>query len=338
MSSARTRCRCILGKTPAFGFTLVEIMIAMVIGLFLILGASNIFVISRQSSNVDESIARLHETARYAISVIASDVLMANYWGLSKDGAAINSGTALVAGTNALACGPKYAIDFDRFIDASNNTYALPTATCGPYNSSAVASADTLTVRRAEISRASPVASNKLQLCSARSGAQVIRGSDCARPAEVHDLIVNAYYVGSQSSAGRTIPSLRRKVLGVASDGNGPGFKDEEVITGVEDMQVQLGWDASASASAMRYVNPGNEALATGQVVAVRIWLLVRTEIAEGAFQDSRIYSYGDRSAVNGTVSSLNAADAAGKAYAPRDGFRRLLIERTFFIRNAIGT
>jgi hypothetical protein len=84
-------------------------------------------------------------------------------------------------------------------------------------------------------------------------------------------------------------------------------------------------------------VNPS--AIPAGaQVVSVRIWLLVRAENPEVGFRDTRTYQYADRATATGTTNNLNAANAAGRAYAPADSFRRLLVSRTIQIRNALGT
>ena len=76
---------------------------------------------------------------------------------------------------------------------------------------------------------------------------------------------------------------------------------------------------------------------ATVQVVAVRVWLLLRSLTPSGGFTDTNTYQYGDRSIANGTVATLTGA-SAGKAYAPKDHFLRLLVSRTIMLRNAAGT
>ena len=87
---------------------------------------------------------------------------------------------------------------------------------------------------------------------------------------------------------------------------------------------------------------------AGAQIVAVRIWLLVRSDIAENGFTDSRIYQYGDRLQATGVTGDLNAAAGAGRAYQPSGNadatftgpqhVRRLLVSRTIQLRNALGT
>jgi len=212
------------------GVNLVEIMVAMVIGLFLVLGATTLYVNTKKTSDVDDSIARLQETARYAMSVIEDDVRMSNYYGLLKGGAAIeNKNTnsvvpnakaviGAIAGSATVACGVDYASDVEEYIGATNNGYLsnpLYSIGCSAWGA-AVSSADTLTVRRVEVSTAA-ASNTQVQVCSTRNSANVTKSTSATCPAppvgEFHNLVVNGYYVDQQSTQSTTYPSLRRKRL-----------------------------------------------------------------------------------------------------------------------------
>jgi len=147
---------------------------------------------------------------------------------------------------------------------------------------------------------------------------------------------VHSYYVDRDSTQQVGVPALHQWSL------NGtPNFVDNEIISGIEDLQVQFGIDPTGnSGSATQYVDAfGPAVLPLGaQIVAVRIWLLVRSDVLEVGFTDNSTYQYGNRALANGTVADLNTAGAAGKAYAPADGFRRVLVSRTIMLRNALGT
>jgi type IV pilus assembly protein PilW len=56
------------------GFTLVELMIAMMLGLFLIGGVISVFLSNRQVYRQNDNLARMQESARYAFEVIARDI------------------------------------------------------------------------------------------------------------------------------------------------------------------------------------------------------------------------------------------------------------------------
>lgn len=81
------------------GVTLVELMVALAIGSFLIIGAVQIANQSRHAFRVNESIAKVQETAQFAIDTIEADLRMASSWGQTSrfdaiDGRALDVGTA----------------------------------------------------------------------------------------------------------------------------------------------------------------------------------------------------------------------------------------------------
>jgi len=63
------------------GMTLVEIMIAMLIGAFLIGGILQIFISSKQTYRMQEGLSRLQENGRFAMEFLTRDIRMADYWG-----------------------------------------------------------------------------------------------------------------------------------------------------------------------------------------------------------------------------------------------------------------
>jgi hypothetical protein len=113
---------------------------------------------------------------------------------------------------------------------------------------------------------------------------------------------------------------------------------------------VETNITAAPTGNATRYVNPDDALFAgTGwQIVSVRVWLLVRSDAPEVGFIDGRTYEYGDRLQAAGTTADLADAGEAGKAFQPAASdddsatsikrFRRMLVSRTFQLRNTVGT
>ena len=81
------------------GITLVELMVALAIGSFLMIGAIQIYSQSRQAFVVNESIARVQETAQFAMDTIEADLRMASNWGRNSRGLAVE-GRSLVGDLN----------------------------------------------------------------------------------------------------------------------------------------------------------------------------------------------------------------------------------------------
>ena len=146
------------------------------------------------------------------------------------------------------------------------------------------------------------------------------------RPASsTHNLVVNSYYVASDSKLVPGVPTLRRKRLSAV--GGVPGIVDEEVAPGVENLQIQLGIDINGDNTVDRYVNPGTglydpndtaNFVPGARVITARVWLLVRGISPENGIVDSTDYEPGD---VDLGVFS--------------DSYRRMLVSKTILLRNA---
>ncbi|NDP48689.1 MAG: prepilin-type N-terminal cleavage/methylation domain-containing protein [Sulfuriferula multivorans] len=66
---------------PQSGFGLIELMIAMTLGLVLLGSIGYVFIGSRGAFRVTDNLSRMQENARYALDVIGRDVRMAGYVG-----------------------------------------------------------------------------------------------------------------------------------------------------------------------------------------------------------------------------------------------------------------
>ena len=336
------------------GLTLIELMIAMTIGLVLVGGAFKIFMDSSRTYGIHETESRLEENARYVYSVLEADVRMAGYWGYAKGVSGIIGTTpqtdpaaTTLAGAAASSCGTNFGTDLGTPLEGSNDRYTLG---CVAYQSRFMPSADTLTVRRAGLN-ASAVGANAigpLRICSTRTNVSLVNTVNACQadqtvaensPGTIHDLVVHTYYVARDASSGSNVPTLWRKSLN--NVGTVPTFQDEEILAGVEDFQVQFGIDYTGTTGvAQQYVDPvAAGALPSGaQIVAVRLWVLIRSDTLEPGFTDNRTYVYGNRSTQNGTVNDLTSGSNGGLAYQPNDQYRRLLVSRTVMIRNVLGT
>jgi hypothetical protein len=131
---------------------------------------------------------------------------------------------------------------------------------------------------------------------------------------EVRDLEVRTFYIANNSVGLAGWPSLRVKSLTEAA--GAAQFRDEEVLPGVEDLQVEFGLSENGL---VRYVAPDLATLRGKQAVAVRVWLRIRADTTEGGFLDGRPLAYAGVSFVP------SPAEAAQ---------RRVLVERTFALRN----
>ncbi|MDH3550723.1 MAG: PilW family protein [Gammaproteobacteria bacterium] len=321
------------------GLTLIELMVALAIGSFLIIGAIQIYNQSRQAFVVNESIARVQETAQFAMDTIEADLRMASNWGRNSRGLAVE-GRSLVGDANPTdltvptpSCGDSWAFDLARPIDGSDNTYTLPCAASG----GSAGSSDVITVRRASVQPVLPEA-GRLQIQSTRIQGELFEMDTVPAAFQpitnhpitgvpssgTHNLMVNSYYVSPTSTLIPGVPTLRRKTLTVRS--GAPFIEDQEVAPGVENIQLQLGIDVDADNTVDRYVNPGDDVYnpaAAGyipgvRVITARVWIIVRSVTTEFGLRDARTYQPG-----NANMGQMN------------DSFRRLQVSKTILLRNA---
>ncbi len=314
------------------GFGLVELMIALVIGAFLMSAAIAMYLKARDVRTALDANARMQEIARYAMTAIETDVRMAGYWGLTNRGESVKANASLVFPSKC--GGAAWITPTLLYVDGSNNAY-LAATNCAANSGGAQAGTDVLVMRRASAQRITPQSpsisapnQDRVLIVTSHSDGQIFvpatignqipagyAATDIAGQAPQADtraLLVNAYYVSAGSSVAADYPALRRKTL-VA----GPDVADEEVIAGIEDLQVQLGLDITGDSNADLFVNPG-PLPAGARPVSVRIWLLIRAGQLDPTVATQRIEAYADRA-----------------SRVVSDSHRRMLVSKTLQIRNA---
>jgi type IV pilus assembly protein PilW len=317
------------------GMTLIELMVALAIGAFLMIGAITVFMQSRTTFRVTESLARLQENARFALDSIEPDIRMAHYWGLTARTYMVQGRLTPEdgAGMGNQECDVNWAINLNEAVEGTNNDYSWG---CDPVGD-AQAGSDTLVVRRASedpVPGALTVGGLYIQTARAQlsqifEGTAIPGGYNAATSA-THRLLAHLYYV-DQTSSVAGMPSLRRKWL--ENDGD---LADEELVVGVEDMQIQFGVDTDVPGTAVapnpnrgsidRYVDPDDPLIdpadagfdPNAEILAVRLWLRLRAERVENGLVDTTEYEYADQDF--GTFA---------------DGFRRVLVSKTIYLRNA---
>jgi len=306
------------------GFTLIELMISMSIGLVLVLGAVTIYGQGRSNFRTAENIARIQENARFAMDLMSPDIRLAGFWGRTNETAFLTVPAGI-----AVNCGgvdvTAWALNLGTEITAVDDNYNLP---CPPFFA-AQPNTDVLVLRHAS-GQPSLLQAGNLQVQTTRTSGTLFNdgfmpaGFLPAPSSVTHDLAVHAYYVDQSSSVGN-LPSLRRQTL-VA----GNQIQDQEIIPGVENLQVQFGVDTNNDGTVERYLDPDAALLTPGAagfnptatILSVRLWMLVRAEYPEVLYND---------------VGPYTPPDANLPPIVPNDAMRRMQISTTIFLRNQRG-
>lgn len=307
------------------GLGLVELMVALALGMFVAVAALAVYARSAADARTNFALQRLHESARHAADALEREIRAAGYYGLAPDALAIagrmRAGEPSPATLQVAGCTVSQALDFENAVVAADGEYALEPGLpldCPPAPfGRARAGADTLTIRRVRYEPGAPQP-GRLQLASARTRGVLF--ADGRVPlvvpgVRVHDVEVGTYYVAEDSTAARGVPSLRRKRL--VGGAAGPSFQDEELVRGVEDLQVEFGLDGpDADEAPERYATP-SERIDGETPRTVRFWLLVQSDDPDPTAGRGQRWSYSNR-----VVPPAN------------DGHRRVVVSRTVFLRS----
>lgn len=73
------------------GLSLIELMVALVIGSLLLLGAASLLINNKRIYQTQDQLGRMQESARFAIQRMFHDISMAGYFGCMNDAAAIKN-------------------------------------------------------------------------------------------------------------------------------------------------------------------------------------------------------------------------------------------------------
>ena len=312
------------------GVSLIEVMVAIVIGLFLLGGVTQVYLVSKQTYRFQEDLARLQESGRFALEILSKDLRMAGYIGC----------TTAAAFANAIAGAPgDWRFDFSHAIYGYDNG---PTGFPSEFQTDAHSGTDALVVMRGDSEQSYLVktqasATAAIELATAHNLAQgdTVLVTDCTQSAlfrksgtstsdvehatgtncdarlggtydcddvstainysygpdaRVMGTSIKAYYVGDSEQP--NVPALFRERL-LASGGT----QAEELVQGVENMQVLYGVDTDATPDGV-----ANQYKAAGtvtstewpNVVSVRIALLMRS--ANEVASSPQTYWYQDAS------------------------------------------
>jgi len=309
--------------TRQTGMTLIETMVAMTISTFLIAGSIGIYIQTRSSYKTADSVARMQETANFALDTLEEDIRLAGFWGPTANRLGVTPDPGI--GFN---CGPdNYVVPGGTLVaieawdeETGNFPCADRTAPRGD--------SDVLVLRHVGLTIGEAADAGRIQFASDDTGGKLFQNGQSAPylAANIRNVVVNTYYVSDFTAFDADLPSLRRLSLDV--NGN---LRDEEVIPGVENFQVQFGINDLGGNTVDRYVDPEHPAITPAtRILSARIWLLIRSEVDETTqgFEDDDVYFTPD--------ANMPTLIPGGDFYPP--AYRRLAVLKTIPLKNNLKT
>jgi len=271
------------------GLTLVEMMVAMAVGLILMAGVIQIFASNKQTYRIQDATSRLQENGRFAVDMLRRDIRMAGFWGCSR--------TLVSLSVNVDTSGAGYS-DVDPTQGGINGTDGAAGAPDtiilqGAFGGGVTVNSHALPAASLNVPAGNGLEKGQIVLISDCTNGDISQITDPANPSTAGNVVVNtgnAVAPGNvqkpmhQYGDNAQIYSVHKLTYHIANGASGqPSLflnedgTDQEVVEGVEDMQILYGEDTDADGTANRYVPAGTAGLIMDNVVSVRVALTLRT-------------------------------------------------------------
>ena len=282
------------------GYSLVELMVALTIGLIILGAVTSLFVSSKASYSTQQGLDILQENGRYAIRALTDDVRQAGYVGITYDPIKVSPQVYSVSFSPSIsACTASGWVDIGQPIFGINAN--SPTHNPNPYSGTCIPAADykvgtdILVLRHASSQAATALAANIIYMQTELDRASFFTGATApaaaSNPSSIHEMNIHVYYIRPYATvAGDGIPTLVRETL-IA----GPAMVAQPLVEGIESMQISYGIDTTVPGDLVvdSYVTAAG-VTNWSQVVSIRIDLLVRAPAMEGGLANSNSYTLGD--------------------------------------------
>ncbi len=276
------------------GISLVEVMIAMLLGLLLMGGILQVFASSRQSYRVHDAVSRMQEGGRMALEIMARDARMADFWGCLSEGSNVvnnlNSAGAGyidfsaggIGGTEGAAGAPDTLI-----LRGGINSDLGVEPPYGPQASANIKVAAGSDLEQDDIIFVSDCGAGDIfQISNANpSGAGVlVHNTGNGSPGNYNATNPlcpggNAHCLSKIYGSDASVFLAQEITFTVApgSEGQPALFRNgQEFLDGIEDLQIVYGEDIDGSGVANYYV-PANQVVDMDNVISIRFAVVTRS-------------------------------------------------------------
>lgn len=299
------------GRSSQSGMTLIEIMVALAISMFLLLGVTQIFIGNKLTYRVQENLSRIQENGRYAVELLNQEIRMANYRGCAGSKAHTKKNLLNCSSTN---CSLDVSdLNWNLLGDNPARGFDAQTSGWSPTLDSSltgvVAGKDVLTVRGPDTTNSGFVisqANNTAALQVNQPAALNLQANDIVMVADCSDIVVfqitgitgtgpiNIAHSATGSNPGNstndlgkiftgaevTRVSTKSYYIGTGASGQPALFRrtpttNQELVEGVEDMQIVYGVDDNGDGAIDRYINA--KQIEDGSTSSDSLWAKVRS-------------------------------------------------------------
>ncbi|MEE4146685.1 MAG: PilW family protein [Halieaceae bacterium] len=286
---------------PHRGLSLVELLLALALGVVLSFGAMNLLLHSKRSFVEAEELARLQENGRHALRYLSHELTMAGYLATLLPATPLESleaGSPCFEHLMAAAAAIEHVDDVNVAGETSGGGEDLPDdcLLAGRH----LPGTDLLLTRRTVSAPvlAAGVASGAvdpqaiyLHAVAGPGSARLQRGGQGVLAGdELWEYVPQVIFLRNYSIAsGDGVPTLCRKRQGRSTNRMAPA---QCLVEGIENLQLEFGIDDDGDGQPDRF-EAGPDRLELAAAVAARIYLLVRSVHRVPGYRNDRSYTLG---------------------------------------------
>ena len=310
--------------TRQAGLTLVELMISLAIGVFLLGGIAAAYIAMRTTTAETVALSEVQQNGRMAISLLTTDIQQAGFRGMLPE---FHANTTAPAPFGAdcswgLNGGSFPQAALGNFATIWGRTLPLGGAVMGCI-ANAAAESDVIQIKRGAGPAIVPAAiqADRFYLESNVSQGNIFPGTVAAAGftlGEIWPYLHHVYFVTTENFDGQAIPVLARMEL---RNNGGPTMVQTMMLDGIERIRFYYGVDLNDDNVIDSYLAANDMPAVLWQadtkVLAVKVFVLARATRPDNNFQDNNSYDLGD-----------------GVAFVPDDNFRRMLFSTTVNLTN----
>lgn len=270
------------------GLSLIELMIAVTIGLFLIATVGNIFLMNKRNFTQNDQTTFIQANGRYAINTLIEDLAAVDFWGGMTDPENITAtaGDLALSGT---ACGTAAGWTYATEVTLSY-LYEPSSATVSatfPCITTFSANTNLLLTKRVRGRSETTLTDDNVYLRTNGTIGSFFKedSSEAARSSAESDwqYFVHLYHINSSQ--------LQRMSL---VGGTSPSMATETIAEGIEYFHVEFGLDTDGDNSADFYSSSPLDA-ELENAVSARVYLLVRGDREVTGYENNKKYHLGNK-------------------------------------------